>query len=327
MIKKYLILEIILLSLASFGFVFASEYTGNLGTNLNTGMDGVLKSAPAFSPAAGTYHATQSVTLSAADSTAICYTTNEDTPVCNGSNACTTGTEYASAVSIASTTTMKAIACYADGTSGPLSSSQTYTLTCTVSSVSNGSVGAYPGCAITCNSGYTLSGNTCVASGGGGGGGGSYSYTPITTTTTTPITTTTTTPTIPGLNLPYSNPTTTNQIEANRTVLITYLVTLIQQMMTTTTQPSLSGIPAGFQFNNTLIFGSSGIEVKYLQIFLNLDPLTAVGNSGNETTYFGNMTKIAVGKFQIKYGLISGISDQGYGVVGPKTRAKINSLL
>lgn len=43
---------------------------------------------------------------------------------------------------------------------------------CDPLTVSNGTVAAYPACTITCNSGYVLSGSTCVASGGGGGGGG-----------------------------------------------------------------------------------------------------------------------------------------------------------
>lgn len=43
---------------------------------------------------------------------------------------------------------------------------------CDPLTVSNGSVAAYPACTITCNSGYTLSGSTCVANSGGGGGGG-----------------------------------------------------------------------------------------------------------------------------------------------------------
>jgi len=46
---------------------------------------------------------------------------------------------------------------------------------CNPLSVSNGSVAAYPTCTITCNSGYTLSGSSCVTSGGGGGGGGGSS--------------------------------------------------------------------------------------------------------------------------------------------------------
>lgn len=44
---------------------------------------------------------------------------------------------------------------------------------CNPLTVTNGTVAAYPSCAITCNSGYTLSGSSCVATGGGGGGGGS----------------------------------------------------------------------------------------------------------------------------------------------------------
>lgn len=43
---------------------------------------------------------------------------------------------------------------------------------CSVSSVSNGTVSAYPACAISCNSGYSLSGTSCVAPAASGGGGG-----------------------------------------------------------------------------------------------------------------------------------------------------------
>lgn len=54
------------------------------------------------------------------------------------------------------------------------------TPTCNPSSISNGTIGAHPQCAITCNSGYNLSNGICVVissgggsgnSGGGGGGG------------------------------------------------------------------------------------------------------------------------------------------------------------
>jgi hypothetical protein len=40
--------------------------------------------------------------------------------------------------------------------------------TCSPSTITNGTIGAYPGCAVSCNSGYTLSGGSCVATGGGG---------------------------------------------------------------------------------------------------------------------------------------------------------------
>jgi len=35
------------------------------------------------------------------------------------------------------------------------------------------------------------------------------------------------------------------------------------------------------------------------------------------------MTKSAVEKFQLYYGIVKNSSDPGYGIVGPKTRAKI----
>jgi len=61
---------------------------------------------------------------------------------------------------------------------------------CNPLNVSNGTVAVYPDCSITCNSGYTLSGSSCIVTptvsyssggGGGGGGGGSY-YNPYTIT-------------------------------------------------------------------------------------------------------------------------------------------------
>jgi len=54
---------------------------------------------------------------------------------------------------------------------------------CSPLTVANGSVAAYPSCAISCNSGYTLSGSSCNASGGGfvgGGGGGAAAIIPTT---------------------------------------------------------------------------------------------------------------------------------------------------
>ena len=177
MTKKILIVIISLaisISLGMAGVALASTYEGSLDTGPGTGPDGVVKVAPTASPAAGEYHATQSVSLTATDSSAICYTTDGTTPACASSTTCTTGTVYNSAISVTLTTTVKSVACYADEASsydGP-AASDTYTLTCTISSVANGTVAAYPGCAITCNAGYALSGSSCFTSGGGGGGGG-----------------------------------------------------------------------------------------------------------------------------------------------------------
>lgn len=68
-----------------------------------------------------------------------------------------------------------------------------------------------------------------------------------------------------------------------------------------------------------------------LQKILNRDPDTMIavsgsGSSGFETSYFGNLTMLAVEKFQVKYG-IAKAGDPGYGFVGPKTRAKLATFL
>ena len=194
--KKYSIIGlIILLSVTSFLQVSASTYEGTIDDQtgdptVETGIDGVLASVPVFSPEAGTYNEDQSVEITAASSTAICYTTDGEAPTCSGATICGTGTKYTEAIEIASTTTLRARACYADGTPGPASDDQVYTLACAIASVANGTVADYPSCAITCNSGYSLSGNTCVVAGGGGGGGGAVSIPSIPTTTTGQVTAT-----------------------------------------------------------------------------------------------------------------------------------------
>jgi len=107
------------------GVAGASEIEDTLTTGIQSGvgsMDGILKSAPTASPVAGSYTSSQSVSLTAAGSTAICYTTNSTTPVCSSSIACSTGSVYSSALSVSSTTTIKSIACYADSSSGDVSS-------------------------------------------------------------------------------------------------------------------------------------------------------------------------------------------------------------
>lgn len=87
-------------------------------------------------------------------------------------------------------------------------------------------------------------------------------------------------------------------------------------------------------FTTNLMLGSSGPQVVMLQQILNRDPETRVastgpGSPGNETSYFGPLTKAAVMRFQEKYasevlapaGLI-----RGSGYVGPYTIAKLNKL-
>ena len=343
MIKKILISGIVL-ALTFCNFVSASEVTGDLSNQIETGISGTLKSAPVFSLDSGTYNSTQSVTLTASGSTAICYSLSEDNPSCSNYNTCSSGTKYASAISVTTTTNIKAVACYADNTQGPVSATKTYTLACATSSVSNGIVGAYPSCTITCNSGYTLSGSSCVTSSGGGGGssggsssGGSSSYTPPvtttnTTTTVSPITTQQTTNTATvltnlGLNLPFNNPTNESQNSANRTYLINYLVNLIASLNSQRTiQQPVQNNPSVGPFNRTLTLGMNNDDVKDLQEFL-VSQGEAIYPEKQVTGYFGNLTLLAIGRFQIAQGIVSGPSDGGYGIVGPLTRSRINSIL
>lgn len=66
---------------------------------------------------------------------------------------------------------------------------------------------------------------------------------------------------------------------------------------------------------------AKGEEVKKLQKILALDK--NVYPEGLVTGYFGPLTLMAVKKFQVKYG-IAKPGDDGYGFVGPKTRAVLN---
>lgn len=91
---------------------------------------------------------------------------------------------------------------------------------------------------------------------------------------------------------------------------------------------------ANFIFSTNLKQGDRSQDVKNLQIFLNSQPDTVItsngpGSPGNETDYFGNLTKNAVIKFQNKYKseVLTPVGlNNGTGFVGPLTRQKINSL-
>ena len=68
-------------------------------------------------------------------------------------------------------------------------------------------------------------------------------------------------------------------------------------------------------------------EVKQLQELLAQDP--EIYPEGKTTGYYGSLTRKAVQRFQKKYGIASSGNENttGYGLVGPKTLAKIKEVL
>lgn len=91
--------------------------------------------------------------------------------------------------------------------------------------------------------------------------------------------------------------------------------------------PSLLLATTPSVFQKDLRLGDERLEVKILQIVLNLDPQTRVslsgaGSLGKESIYFGEKTRQAVIKFQQKHG-IGGEN----GRVGATTRAKLDEVL
>ena len=98
---------------------------------------------------------------------------------------------------------------------------------------------------------------------------------------------------------------------------------------------TISEIPAQFYFSRNLAYGSSGVDVWYLQIILNSDSATSLGETedgspGCETEFFGQRTRDAVVRFQMKYKseiLTQADAPYATGYVGSSTKAKFNILL
>ncbi len=81
-----------------------------------------------------------------------------------------------------------------------------------------------------------------------------------------------------------------------------------------------------FVFQKSLYFGMRGTDVSELQKLLAQDK--EVYSEGIVSGYFGTLTRKAVQNFQQKYGIVSSGNEQttGFGLVGPKTRIKLNEL-
>ncbi|MEK7134445.1 MAG: hypothetical protein AAB819_01835 [Patescibacteria group bacterium] len=100
------------------------------------------------------------------------------------------------------------------------------------------------------------------------------------------------------------------------------------------TTQTIGETPFCYDFPRNLKVGMSGFDVKNLQILLNTDPrtriaLSGIGSLGNETKYFGTLTKEAVINFQEAYAneiLVPSGLFVGNGYVGPVTRKVLERL-
>jgi len=93
-----------------------------------------------------------------------------------------------------------------------------------------------------------------------------------------------------------------------------------------TASQQTGGASCGTTFTRNHQQGDTGGEVMAIQKFLNSVDGTQVatagaGSPGNETSYFGGLTRAAVSKFQQKYGI-----SPTAGYWGPISRAKANSI-
>ncbi|MBU0476921.1 hypothetical protein KKB68_02875, partial [Patescibacteria group bacterium] len=141
-------------------------------------------------------------------------------------------------------------------------------------------------------------------------------------------------PVIPVLGKPVSKMT-IEELQAKITEFLAVVQRLQVLLNQLTPNTFITDIPADYRFKITLKQGQSSDNIKYLQIFLNLDPQTQLessgaGSPGNETSYFGSLTKAAVIKFQEKYSadiLFPWDLTKGTGLVGKTTIAKINEII
>jgi peptidoglycan hydrolase-like protein with peptidoglycan-binding domain len=119
--------------------------------------------------------------------------------------------------------------------------------------------------------------------------------------------------------LPVASAATVEELQAQ----INALLAQIQQLQ----QRLAQQVPVAptYDFKRDLTVGSKGDDVKALQQFLNAKGYkvadTGAGSPGNETTYFGSLTKAALAKYQAAVGISPSV-----GYFGPKTRAYIATL-
>ncbi len=116
---------------------------------------------------------------------------------------------------------------------------------------------------------------------------------------------------------------TTAELQAQINILMSQLAQLQGQ---TTVSGNVPAACVGVSFTRNLTVGSTGNDVRCLQVLLNMSASTKVsvsgaGSPGSESTYFGAKTLAAVRIYQANSGFTP--ANQ----VGPMTRAKLNAWL
>ncbi|MBU4536915.1 peptidoglycan-binding protein [Patescibacteria group bacterium] len=125
---------------------------------------------------------------------------------------------------------------------------------------------------------------------------------------------------------------TVEELTAQISSLLAMISSLQAQLTTMGGGTTTTGV--SYNFTKNLSQGDSGADVLNLQKVLNMSADTqiaasGVGSVGNETEYFGGLTKAAVIKFQNKYmsEILTPVGlTAGTGYVGASTRAKLNTL-
>ncbi len=91
--------------------------------------------------------------------------------------------------------------------------------------------------------------------------------------------------------------------------------------------------PAAAQaLSANLVLGARGVQVLALQRMLNARGFAIAasgpGSQGNETTFFGALTREALRRFQCAKGIVCNGAEAttGYGRLGPRTRAALNAV-
>lgn len=192
------------------------------------------------------------------------------------------------------------------------------------------------GSATTATAVVTGGGGSGSGSGGGGGGGGGAVVTTTAATTTAKTATSTAATSTPKVT---TAPTTTaapTTQSSSVSALVAQLRSLIAQLKALggTVSPSLEATvnalagdatPPSMKFTRDLKTGSTGADVKALQVWLNANGFqiaaSGAGSPGNETTMFGGLTRAAVIKFQKAKGIAPAA-----GYFGPKSRAAVNGM-